>query len=142
MQNEFEIGNVKFKLRKINAFKQFHIVRRVGPLLAEMLPAMKQIMKAKDDNDLSEDKKFDKFAEIAAPIMTGLSKLTDEDADKVLNGLLSAVEMQQSAGNWASIVVNDMMMIQNLELPVMLQLAGRSFMFNIAGFFPAAQAPK
>lgn len=135
-ENGFEIGSKKFKLSKIDAFKQFHIVRRIGPLLSELLPAMKGMQKT-DLEKLPEDKKFDEIAKIAGPIMLGLSKLSNADADHVLFGLLSSVEVQQDAGNWARVATSSMLMIQDLELPTLLQIAGQAFMFNLAGFFGA-----
>lgn len=133
---DFEIGQRKFKLSKLDAFKQFHIVRRLGPLLADLLPAMKGVQKVQSSK-LSEEEKFDQMAAMAAPFMTGLSKLSDADADLVLMGLLSSVEVQQATGNWARIAQSNMVMIQDLELPVLLQIAGRAFMFNLSGFFSA-----
>jgi hypothetical protein len=132
--NDFEIGGRKFKLNKIDAFKQFHIVRRIAPILADLLPAMKSIQGVTKDT-LSESDKLEEFAKIAAPLMTGLSKLSDEDSNRVLFGLLSSVEVQQGAGNWARVSTDSMVMIQDLELPLLLQIAGRAFMFNLSGFF-------
>lgn len=136
---DFEIGSRKFKLCKIDAFKQFHIVRRIGPLLSDLLPAMKgmETQSQKKIEDLPESEKLDMIAKFAGPIMNGLSKLADADANLVLFGLLEAVEVQQAAGNWARVSTGGMLMIQDLELPVLLQLAGRAFMFNLAGFFGA-----
>lgn len=133
---DFEIGGRNFKLNKINAFKQFHIVRKMAPILADLLPAMGDVQKV-NKSEISESEKFEELAKIAAPFMLGISKLSDEDADKVLYGLLSSVEIQQPAGNWARVSTDTMLMMQDLDLPVLLQLAGRAFMFNLAGFFGA-----
>ncbi len=84
MENSFTHNGRKFKLGKLDAFRQFHIVRRIGPLLAELLPAMAEITKANKLEGLSESEKLDEFAKIAQPIMQGLSKLSDADADYVL----------------------------------------------------------
>lgn len=133
----FEIGSKKFQLNKINAFKQFHIVRRIAPILADLLPAMKDVQKIQNTEGLSEDKKLDEFAKIATPLMNGISKLSDKDADLVLFGLLSSVQVQQETGNWANVSTETMLMMQDLELPILLQLAGRAFMYNLSGFFGA-----
>src|SRR5665213_171040 len=94
---DFEIAGKKFKISKINAFMQFHIVRRIAPLLSELLPALTVIQKsAQAMSSMSESDKLDEFAKIASPILMGLSQLSDENADKVLFGLLSSVEMQQA----------------------------------------------
>jgi hypothetical protein len=138
-ERDFEIGGRKFKLSKIDAFKQFHIVRRIAPLLSDLLPAMKDIQKVQTHAEsMSEEQKLDEFAKIAAPLMTGLAKLSDEDSNRVLFGLLESVEMQQlEHGNWMRLAQNQMLMAQNLELPILLQVAGRAFMYNLSGFFAA-----
>jgi hypothetical protein len=135
--NNFEIRGQQFKVGKINAMKQYHIVRRIAPILGEMLPAMKDIAKKKIDN-LTEEEQLDQAAKIAGPVMTGLSKLNDKDSEFVLFSLLAAVEINQGT-NWARLVVNDQLMFQDLELPILLQAAGRSFMYNMTGFFGVLQ---
>lgn len=135
-ERDFEIGTRKFKLNKIDAFKQFHIARRIAPILADLLPAMKDIQKVQK-GELSETEKLDEFVKIAAPLMNGLSKLSDEDANRILFGLLASVEVQQQTGNWAKIANGESLMMQDLELPILLQVAGRAFAFNLSGFFAA-----
>lgn len=133
--NNFSLGERQFKLSKINAMKQFHIVRRIAPILGDLLPAMKGMSQVQKADDMSASEQFDKMAELAAPIMTGLSKLSDKDADMVLMGLLAAVEMKQETGNWARLSNGDQLMFQDLDLPVLLQAAGKAFAFNLSGFF-------
>lgn len=133
---DFEIGSRKFKLSKINAMKQFHIVRRIAPILGELAPNLVQISKTVKDSGTTEDDRLEQIAQFVAPVMLGLSKLTDADANLVLMGLLSSVEMKQEAtGNWSRVAVDGNLMFDDLELPLLLQAAGRAFMFNMAGFF-------
>lgn len=133
MENQFEVGGRKFQLNKINAFKQFHIVRRLGPVLSELLPVLSEAQRLSIDA-LSETEKLDQIAKVMSPVMLGLSKLSDSDSDKVLYGLLSSVQIQQSVG-WAWVATDSMLMIQDMDLPLLLQIAGRAFMFNLSGFF-------
>lgn len=136
-ERDFSIGGKDFKLSKLDAFKQFHLVRRLAPLLGEMIPALAAMAKKQKGAPQSEEANLEQIAMIATPLMNGLSKLSDADADKVLFGLLSAVEMKQEAGNWAKVATDSALMFSNLELPVMLQAAGRAFMYNLSGFFSA-----
>lgn len=135
--NAFSLGGREFKLSKVDAFKQFHIARRIGPILADLLPALSDAKKLQNSDGLPEDEKLDGIAKIAAPIMSGLSKLSDAESELVLHGLLSAVEMKQSTGGWARVSHNNILMVGDLELPMLLQLAGRAFMYNLSGFFSA-----
>lgn len=134
MDNSFQIGGRNFKLLKIPAFQQFHIVRRLGPVLGKLGPVMAHFAKTSKEES-SGDKNIEAMAAFLKPVMDGLSELSDDEANKVLFGLLSAVEMQQSAGNWARLSTDSVLLFSDLELPVMLNCAGRSFMFNMSGFF-------
>lgn len=135
MDNEFEIGEKKYKVRKLNVFKQFHIVRRVAPLLAEMLPAIGELQKITAVNSKkTEAEKFEESAVVLGPILKGFSKLSDQDSEFVLYGLLSAVEVQ-TGPIWAKVATENTLMMQDMELPALLNIAGRAFMFNLSGFF-------
>lgn len=140
-ERDFSIGNLEFKLNKMDAFKQFHVVRRMGPILSDLLPSLKD-MAASSKKEMNEEEKLDQITKFVSPIMNGLSKLSDEDANKVLLGLLSCVEMKQvQTGNWARVASDSNLMFSNLELPILLQAAGRAFMFNLSGFFAALPSP-
>lgn len=140
-ERDFEENGYKFKLNKIDTFKQFHIVRRIGPILGDIMPVVAKLRsKFKDmEEEQDEGKKFEQIALLIHPIMQGLSKLSDQDADFVLLGLLSAIEMQQININGSSLwmkVSNDSgLQFQSLELPTLLQIAGRSFAYNLRSFF-------
>jgi hypothetical protein len=132
---DFSIGDMKFKLNKIDVFKQFHIARRLGPIMGEIIAVAPKVKGLKDD--MPENEKLEMIGQLAKPVMDGFSKLSDQDANFVLMGLCSAVEIQQS-NNWARLVNGDTLMFNTMELPTLLQIAGRSFMYNIAGFFSIA----
>jgi hypothetical protein len=134
---DFQIGGRNFKISKIDAFKQFHVVRRIGPILADLLPGMKELQGVKNFESLGEGEKLDAFAKLAAPFMNGLAKLSDEDAERVLYGLLTAVEIQGAGGGWMKISNEKILLVQDLELPILMNLAGRALMHNLSGFFGA-----
>lgn len=138
MERDFSFDGKNFKISKLNAFKQFHIARRVAPLMSRLLPVMAEIAKTlKNEKDMSEQERFDQIVKIGQPVLQGLSELPEKDADTLLKSLLAAVEMEQDAGNWAYIVVGENLMFQNLELSTLLAVAGRAFIFNLKGFIPA-----
>lgn len=137
MDRDFELLGKKFKLNKINAIKQFHIVRRITPILNGLLPVLGDLKKNADGKSKTDEENLDELVKFVTPIMSGLSKLSDEDAELVLYGLLEAVEIQQAAGNWAKVSSSGMLMMQDMELPILLQLAGKALMFNLSGFFGA-----
>ncbi len=95
IEKDFQIGSLEFKLSKIHAFKQFHIVRRIAPILSDLAPMAVKISKRKSSEEMTEEQ----------------------------------------IGNWAKLANETGMMFDNLELPIMLQVAGRAFMYNLSSFF-------
>lgn len=140
-ERSFSIGGRDFQLSRIDAFKQFHIVRRLGPILSELAPKLGEFSKAsKLDENSPESDKLDIIAKFVGPFVDGISKLSDEDADKILFGLLSSVEVKQTIGgisSWSRISNGSSLMMQDLDLPILLQAAGRALLFNLSGFFAA-----
>lgn len=130
--NEFYIGGKSFTVNKLNAIQQYHVVRRMGPILSDLIPVIVKLSKEKTENN--SDAQLEQVAEFATPIMNGLSKLSDKDAEFVLFSLLSCVQIKDS-DHWFYVSKDGMLMYKNLELPILLQLAGHAFMFNLSGFF-------
>jgi hypothetical protein len=134
---DFEVGGKQFKLNKIDVFKQFHIVRRLAPMLGDLIPVAHRMLKKSGAEPQSPESMSDEaVAELVPIFMRGFSGLSDADADTVLLGLCSAVEMfQEQHKTWARVVLQDRLMFSDLELPTLLQIAGRAFQYNLAGFF-------
>jgi hypothetical protein len=134
----FEINGRKFKLNKVDAMQQFHIARRIGPLLSEILPVMGKIAKQMSNGameTMTEEQKFDEMSKAAAPFMNGLSKLSDQDSEFVLFRLLNSVEVHQPEYNsWARVASHAGIAMQDIDLPILLQAAGRALFFNLSGF--------
>lgn len=135
MDRDFNLGGRDFKLSKIDPFKQLHIVRRIAPMMGDLVPAFQKVGGLK--GEASQEKQLEMIGQFLTPLLTGFSKMTDEDTETVLLGLLSAVEMKQQAGNWAKIANGKLLMIQDLELGTMVNLAARAFMFNLSSFTSA-----
>lgn len=128
MDRDFEIGGRKFKLNKLDAFKQFHVMRKLAPILSDLIPLATKLSKL-NDNDPEQ-------LEALTPIMNGVAKLSDKDSEFILLGLCSAVEVQQQpVGNWAFVARGETLMMQDLNLVVLFQIAIKAFMFNMSDFF-------
>lgn len=133
MDRDFQAGGRQFKLNKIDAIRQWHIVRRIGPLIAELMPQLSTL--AKMNQDLPEEQKFAKIVEAITPFMAGLSSLSDDKADYVLFRLLGSVEVLQSEFNkWTRVSTDAGILMQDLELPILLQAAGRALFYNLGSF--------
>ena len=119
---EFELEGRTYRANKIDARTQFHIVRRLAPVLGEIAPALQ----GKGGLDA------------LPPLANAVAKLTDSDADYVIFGLLRAVVRKQDQGlGWGPVATGEQLMYDDITMPLMLKLAWQSFSFNMSGFFAA-----
>lgn len=117
---EFELEGRTYRANKIDARTQFHIVRRLAPVLGEIAPALQ----GKGGLDA------------LPPLANAVAKLTDSDADYVIFGLLKAVVRKQDQGlGWGPVATGEQLMYDDITMPLMLKLAWQSFSFNMSGFF-------
>lgn len=119
---EFELEGRTYRANKIDARTQFHIVRRLAPVLGEIAPALQ----GKGGLDA------------LPPLANAVAKLTDTDADYVIFGLLKSVVRKQDQGlGWGPVATGEQLMYDDITMPLMLKLAWQSFSFNMSGFFAA-----
>lgn len=138
-ERDFTIGQRQFQLSKIDPFKQFHIVRRLGPILGDIIPVAQKIKAIQVDGEKSQEQMLNEIGMLAKPLMKGFSELSDDDANLILFGLCSSVSMhQEQFKTWAKISDGKRLMFEDLDLSELLQIAGRAFMYNLSGFFNSA----
>lgn len=130
--NDVIINSHDYKFSQIPALAQFHIVRRLAPIIGELLGAIGPSMKG-GKSEVNQDE----MLKALGPITSALAKLSDEDANYVLFGLLKNVTRKQAGGGWAKIVTGETFMFEDIDMKVMIQLAVKSFMVNLGGFINA-----
>lgn len=116
---DVELNGVEYRLEKIDARRQFHVMRRLSPMLAELSEAV------------SGGKGSD---EILSPLANALSKMTDADADYCLMTLLVGARRKQGT-TWSKVVVDNQLMFADISMADMLQLAFKAFQLNFDSFF-------
>lgn len=128
MNSEVKIGAHTYQLNRMDALKQFHVVRRLGPAIIVCgisLEMLRGGMKVGQEDMLS----------VVAPAMEIISKMPEEDANYVLFGCLSAVRRQEGE-KWAPLTTPDgtKLMYADLELPEMLQIVMAVLRENLGNF--------
>lgn len=120
---ELELDGHTYRIGKLDARAQFHIVRRLAPVLGELAPALQGGKGGLDALPL---------------IATAVAKLSDADADYCIFGLLKVVHRKQPNGlGWGPVATENLLMYDDIGMTQMLKLAWESLMFNMSGFFAA-----
>lgn len=120
---EIDLDGNSYRIGKIDARAQFHIVRRLAPIMGELAPALQG---GKGGIDA------------LPPIATAISKLSDSDADYCIFGLLKVVSRKQKNGlGWGPVSTDTLLMYDDIGMSQMLKLAWEALSFNMSGFFAA-----
>ena len=126
MFEELEVGGKRYRIGRLDAKKQFHVARRLGPILAGL--------------GESAGKSADTLPAQIAPIAGALSKMSDEDVDYVLDACLGVCHRVESIGQYAPVMARGGMMFSDIDMGQMVQLAVAVIQGNLRSFFPAAAA--
>jgi len=129
---EVTIKGAAYQIRKLNPIQQFHIARRLAPALWALSSATESFALAKPEEGMLF---------LYKPVAEAFAKMTDEDTEYVLNTCLAAVFRQQGHG-WAPVSVkgSQALMFDDIDLPVMMQLAFEVIKENLGNFFDALPA--
>jgi hypothetical protein len=125
MNDIVEIGGQKYRIGRIDARKQFHVARRLAPLLAGM-------------SGLTKGGGFDA---LVGPLTAAISGMSDEDVDYVLDACLGVCQRIQPNGQGAPVIARSGgMMFEDIDMGQMVQLAVKVIQENLGGFLPGAAA--
>lgn len=105
---DFEVNGKKYQATKLDAFTQFHVVRRLGPLYPYVVSALAIMGK-------------DPLTAISN-ITLAMSRLSDDDANFVMKTCLGVTKVNQGTA-WASLLSpQGTPMFQDMEMQEMLQV--------------------
>ena len=120
---EFELSGVEYRAAKIDAMKQFHIVRKLAPLMAEFAPKAG-----------ATDSKGPAIEGLA----NALAKMSDADSESLVHALLGSIKRKEKQGlGFSNITNGESLMFQDIDLKTMMQLAWQALQFNFKDFFSA-----
>ncbi len=138
-----QIGNHNYEIGRLDAFDQFHVSRKIAPIVPTIVPFMTEILKSNvmdlldkfgddpDNPDLSALEDFDLniFGEAIQPFIDAFAKMPEEDANYVMKKCLSVVTR-----DGARLVVKDALMFDNLGIEHILPLTIAVIRINLGNF--------
>ncbi|PRE27531.1 phage tail assembly chaperone [Burkholderia multivorans] len=142
MTTEIQLNGVRYAIGKLSAMQQFHVSRRIAPIIPPMIPVLLQFYDEMDKTAVTPaDEKQDvltlvnSIAPVLQPFADALAGLKDEDAEYVFGTCLSVVERWQGAG-WAKVwnAVHKTSMFDDIGIDVMLPLVVRVVVANLGPF--------
>jgi hypothetical protein len=125
---EFEINGQHYRCTKMDTFKQFHVSRRLMPVLGGLASAASAESEAANEQG--------DIATFMQPIAEAVSQMSDADCDFILQSCLAVVQIQQGNG-WANVtaVGGKTILFDHIDLGTMLKIATNVIQDNLGGFF-------
>lgn len=141
---QFEINGHQYQSAKLDAFKQFHVARRLAPLLSGVgaalrgtgtAPVSAEGESAAVSAEAAPQADFSGFLE---PMADALAHMPDADCDYILFTCLAVVQRQQGNG-WAKVVApgSRSLMFEDIDMGEMIGITLKVIQENIGGFFSA-----
>jgi hypothetical protein len=135
---ELEINGVSYRTGRLTPMLQFHVMRRLAPLLSGIGEAIKVAESSQKIDETARATVVDALLKTAAPIVDAIGSMDDQQAEYVINTCLSVVE-RKDHGAWAHVqtptATGPILMFPDIDLPVMLQLCYLVVQENLSGFF-------
>lgn len=137
-----EINGHTYKIGKLSAMQQFHVVRRLAGVLAGLAGLDKQGLEGLKDapKDQVAAHLLESMPDVLPALAQGLATMDDVTAEFVIFTCLGVVERKERAGGWARVCVNGQLMFENLGMVEMLTLVANVLKENMGGFFDALGA--
>lgn len=125
--NEVEIGGRRYRTGKLDAFKQFHLFRKLMPILS----GLGAMFAASETEESAVD-----FWSSLGPVANALATMSQEDSEYILKTCMAVCTTWNGQG-WSRIASpNGDMMFDDINAMDMLMLSFEVVKDNLGGFFP------
>jgi hypothetical protein len=136
---EYEVAGQTYRAtRKLDAFKQFAVSRRMAPLLAIMGAEVVALARAPK---APEADRTVRFVGLFPAVAEALSKMTDDDCNYILHNCLSVVQRRVKLDNsggvgWQDVIAKGgvLMFADDIDMDVMLRIVFPVLQENLQGF--------
>lgn len=128
MSTELPVGEDLYQIGRLSALSQFHVTRRVAPILANM--GVSVIDSLRISGKLSDDD----MVAVMGTAADVVSKMSDADVEYVIFTCLSVVRKKQE-NVWAAVVNGKQFMFQTMDMQLMMRLTVAVLKENLSSFF-------
>lgn len=128
---EIEINGKQYQLRKLPPLVQFHVMRRLAPVLMAL-------GESASDQLLTELKSMD-LLKALKPVSDMIATMPDSEVEYVINTCLEVVDRKADQGvGWSKIQAQPgVMMYADIDITMMLKLTAAVVQDNLGNFLDA-----
>jgi hypothetical protein len=137
---ELEIGGVNYRTGKLDAFQQFHVFRKLSPILSGLIESFSRARSSVGDGNGSAEESpaaNPAFWSAVGPVAHAIAEMSQDDSEYILRTCLGTIMRRGTGGgNWARLTTpQGILMFEDLDLGTMLQLAYAVLEDNLGDFF-------
>lgn len=129
---EFELGTKQYRAEKLNAFQQFHVSRKIAPLIPALIPVFLSVSQMK--GGLQQN--LPTIAGLLQPFADGIAALPDDAAEYVMSTCLSVVRRRTDGETWAPVWSSSAksVMFDDMDLGGLMPIVMRVIQENLGPF--------
>lgn len=128
---DVDIDGKIYRVGKMSARDQFHVMRRIAPLLAGLSEALG-----------SSNGGSDGLLSAIGPVTEALAKMSDSDTNYVLDKCLGVCLRKTDQGTWAKVMAsNGEPMFSDMDVATLLNLTREVLQENLSSFFREPPQP-
>jgi hypothetical protein len=144
MESEITVSGATYAIGKLDAFKQFHVARRLAPVLASMGGAVEKLSAASAGATKLVQMQLegsepadsgDAMVAIMSAVAEVIAKMPEDDVNYILHACLG-VAKRKDGDRWARVMNGASMMYQDIDMPAMMQITFVTLRENLSNFFP------
>lgn len=129
--NEIRIGDSTYQIGKLPAMTQFHVVRRVGPVIATMGNTVTKLMA--NGGNLGDE---GNLMQVMGVVSEVVAKMSDADVEYVIYACLAQVKRKQGERFAPFMTGNQFMFQADTDMQLMMRLTFETLRENLGSFFP------
>lgn len=144
---EFNLGGNDYRASNLNTFAQFHLQRKVAPILPPLIPVFMKLASSSSEaaeGEVAEEgaqkhpftSDIDGFAALLQPFADALAGMSKDDFEFIISTCMSTVRRRQGDA-WHPVWRNNTCMFDDIGTSVMLQISVRILKDQLGPFFSA-----
>jgi len=126
------IGGKKYQIGRLNAMQQFHVSRRIAPLLATMGISFATILQHRTID-------VEQLIPVLGPVSHVLSTMSDEQTDYIFATCLSVVKRAEKGPGgkdmWAPVSAGALVQYDDINMAQMIAIVVAVLQVNLEDFF-------
>lgn len=143
MATEFEVGGKRYRVGKLDAFKQLHLARKIGPIITKIAPQFASMQPAETEATgpvpLPTAQSLGDVIKLVDPVIQALSDLKEDDVNYIARLCLSVVQREEGVNSWIAPwnAAAGRLQFQDIELPELVEICVNVIQENLGRFLSA-----